>query len=140
MKLFNTTSINFKTGMIYLVLTILNISIFILLVFENQLDLIAENAVLNSQHTGSSFKYRIDNIIGTTNSLTPATMNRIIKEAGILNISDLTIYGENGKVFVNLAGNKFVSKSMATLDDLKMINMAITKQGFEDKLFYHNVN
>jgi GGDEF domain-containing protein len=29
---------------------------------------------------------------------------------------------------------------MADIGDLKMINMAITRQGFEDKLFYHNVN
>jgi len=54
MKGFNSKSIIFKTAVVYLFLTILNISIFILMVFENQLDLIAENAILNSQHKGTN--------------------------------------------------------------------------------------
>ena len=63
MKLLNTHSIIFKTALIYFFLTLLNISIFVLMVFENQLDLIAENAVLSSQHKGSSLKYRIDHVL-----------------------------------------------------------------------------
>jgi hypothetical protein len=140
MRLFNTHSIIFKTGLIYFFLTILNISIFVLMVFENQLDLIAENAVLTSQHTGSSLKYRIDHIIGNSGDITPVNINRIIKEAGSLNINDMTLYSENGKVFVSIHENAIVEKEKASIDELKMINMAITKQGFEDKLFYHNVN
>jgi diguanylate cyclase (GGDEF)-like protein len=140
MNVFNSHSIIFKTALIYLCLTILNISIFVLMVFENQLDLIAENSILTSQHTGSSLKYRIDHIIANNSDLTPVTINRIIKDAGSLQISDLTIYSENGKVYVSIVDNKITDKKMAGIDDLKMINMAITKQGFEDKLFYHSVN
>jgi GGDEF domain-containing protein len=140
MRLLKTHSIIFKTALIYFFLTILNISIFVLMVFENQLDLIAENAVLTSQHTGSSLKYRIDHILGGSGDLNPVAINRIIKEANELNIADLSLYSENGKVFVSVQKNKIVDKKKASIDDLKMINMAITKQGFEDKLFYHNVN
>jgi diguanylate cyclase (GGDEF)-like protein len=140
MKVFNTHSIIFKTLLIYFFLTILNISIFILMVFENQLDLIAENAVLASQHTGSSLKYRIDHIIGSTGDLNPVAINRILKEASELQIDDMTLYSESGKIFVSTKGNKIVEKKKASIEELKMINMAITKQGFEDKLFYHNVN
>lgn len=140
MKLLNTHSIAFKTAAIYLILTILNISIFILMVFENQLDLIAENAILNSQHTGTSLKYRIDHIIANTNDITPVTINKIIKDANSLRIGTMDLFSENGKVYFSIVNNKIVDKKTATLEDLKMINMAITKQGFEDKLFYHSVN
>ncbi|NLW31799.1 MAG: HAMP domain-containing protein [Fibrobacter sp.] len=140
MKVFNTRSIIFKTAIIYVFLTILNVSIFVLMVFENQLDLIAENAILNSQHTGSSLKYRIDNILNMEKDLTSVHVNKIIKEAGSLGINNITLYNENGKVFVNIINSKIVDKEVADLSDLKMINMAITKQSFEDKLFYHSVN
>jgi diguanylate cyclase (GGDEF)-like protein len=140
MKSISLHSIIFKTALIYFFLTILNISIFVLMVFENQLDLIAENSILNSQHTGSSLKYRIDHIIGNANDLTPATINRIIKEAATLRITDLAVYSENGKAFVDIVNNQITDKQKAGMDELRMINMAITKQGFEDKLFYHSVN
>jgi GGDEF domain-containing protein len=110
------------------------------MVFENQLDLISENAILTSQHKGTSLKYRIDNVISIDNDLSTVNINKILKETGALGINDLTVYSENGKIFLNLVDNKIFEKSMADIGDLKMINMAITRQGFEDKLFYHNVN
>lgn len=140
MKVFNPRSIIFKTAIIYVFLTILNVSIFVLMVFENQLDLIAENAVLNSQHTGSSLKYRIDNILNVENTLNSVNINKIIKEADLLGIKDIALFNENGKVYVNIVNNKIIDKKMADISELKMINMAITKQNFEDKLFYHTVN
>jgi hypothetical protein len=45
-----------------------------------------------------------------------------------------------GKVFVNVTNNETVSREDADIEELKMINTAITRQGFEDKLFYHSVN
>lgn len=140
MKVFNTRSLIFKTGIIYVFLAILNASIFILMVFENQLDLIAENAILSSQHTGTNLKYRVDNILNMENDLTRVHINKIIKEAGLLGIKDLTLFNEQGKVFVNVVNNQLVAKNNASVEELKKINMAITKQSFEDKLFYHSVN
>lgn len=135
-----TKSIIFRSALIYIFITILNVSVFIMMVFENQLDLIAENAILNSQHTASSFKYRIDNIVGTENHLSPTIINKIFNECNILNIHDITLFNENGNVFISVKQNKKVAKTEATIEELKMINMAITKQGFEDKLFYHKVD
>lgn len=140
MKGLNPKSIVFKTAVIYIFLTILSVSIFILMVFENQLDLIAENAILNSQHKGTSLKYHIDNIVANENNLTPVNINKIIKEASSLGITTFSIFSEGGQVFVAIVNNKVIDKKTADISELKMINMAITKQGFEDKLFYHNVN
>jgi GGDEF domain-containing protein len=139
MRIFNPQSLVFKTVLIYIFLTILNVSIFVLMVFENQLDLIAENAILTSQHKASSLKYRIDNIIGTGSDLTPVNINKIIKDASELGIQTIALFNEGGKIYVNIVRNRIIEKNTADLDELKMINMAITKQGFEDKLFYHHV-
>lgn len=140
MKLLKFNSIVFKTAVIYVFVTILNVSIFVLMVFENQLDLIAENAIINSQLKASNFKYRIDNIIGINGELHVVNLNKILREAGSLEISDVAIFSESGKVFVNISGNQQVEKTEASVDEMKNINMAITKRGFEDKLFYHVIN
>jgi GGDEF domain-containing protein len=136
----NTKSIILKTAVIYVFITILNVSIFVLMVFENQLDLIAENAVVNSQLKGSNFKYRIDNALGATGDLSAANENKVLREAGSLGIRDLTIFSEAGKVFVAIKNNEQMAKTEATVDEMKNINMAITKKGFEDRLFYHVVD
>jgi len=139
MRIVNPQSIVFKTVLIYIFLTILNVSIFVLMVFENQLDLIAENAILNSQHTASSLKYRIDNIVGLGKDLTAVQINKIIKDASELGIQTIALFSEGGKAYINVVRNRIIAKETADINELKMINMAITKQGFEDKLFYHHV-
>lgn len=139
MRFLNPQSIIFKTVSIYIFLTILNVSIFVLMVFENQLDLIAENAILSSQHKASSLKYRIDDIIRVGTEITPAAINKVIKDASELGIQTIALFDEGGKAYVNVVRNRLISKEMADINELKMINMAITKQGFEDKLFYHHL-
>ena len=141
MKRPQINSLVFKTAIIYVFVTILNVSIFVLMVFENQLDLIAENAIMNSQLKASNFKYRIDNIVGGGGAdLSVINLNKIIREANSLDISDIAVFSEAGKVFVDIAENQQVNRAEATPDEMKNINMAITKRGFEDKLFYHVVN
>jgi diguanylate cyclase (GGDEF)-like protein len=140
MTYFNTRSIGFKTALMYLLLTVLNISIFVLMVFENQLDLIAENAILSSQHTAASLKARIDRITAGGGELSPVTINKIIKEAVALHIGDLMIFGENGSVFVDVSNNTIGNRKAASVDELKTIKMAITRQGFEGRLFSSTVN
>ena len=140
MRFFNTRSIGFKTVVMYLFLTVLNISIFVLMVFENQLDLIAENSILNCQHTASSLKARIDRIMANSSELSPVNINKIIRETVSLRISDLTLYGEDGSVFVDVSNNKIGGKKAAGMDELAMIKTAVTQQGFEGKLFSHSVN
>ncbi|MFW5813296.1 MAG: HAMP domain-containing protein [Fibrobacterota bacterium] len=136
----NTKSIFFKIAIIYVFLTILNVSTFVLMVFENQLDLIAENAVLNSQHTATGLKYRMDDILSDDPDLNSGNLNRIIKETSALGIFDLTLFSEGGRVFLSIENNEVVERDAADMRELKMINMAITRQGFEDKMFYHDVS
>jgi GGDEF domain-containing protein len=136
----NSNSLIFRTALIYLFVTVLNILIFILMVFENQLDLIVENSILNSMHIGSSLKYRLDAILSDKADLNVVNINKILKEANALSIRTITLFREDGKIFVAIKDNQKIEKNEGSLDDLKMINMAITKRGFEDKLFFHRVH
>lgn len=57
-----SSSILFRTARPYLVITVLNITAFVLLVFEHQIDLISQNAVLSSLNPGTAVKYSLDAI------------------------------------------------------------------------------
>jgi hypothetical protein len=59
----NTKSMVFKSAIIFLLLTVLNITIFTLMVFENQVDLIIDNAVLNSQIIASRVQFQIEETV-----------------------------------------------------------------------------
>jgi GGDEF domain-containing protein len=136
----NTKSIQFKTAIIYVFITLVNITIFDLMVFENQYDLIVQNAVLNSLHKASGLKYKIDAIVKEDDELSRVALNKIIKEANILGMQDLTLFSEGGRIFVSVKDNKLDNRDRASVQEMSMINKAITKQGFEDKLFYHDVD
>jgi GGDEF domain-containing protein len=140
MKGFTQNSIVIKTAVVYLFVTILNVSIFVLMVFENQLDLIAENAIIASQLKASNFKYRIDNILTADNDLSVVNVNKILREASSLDIKDITLFSEAGKIFVDINDNQQTNRDEANVSEMKNINMAVTKRGFEDKLFYHVVD
>lgn len=135
----NPKSIVFKTALMYVFVTILNVTVFNVMIWENQTGLIMENAILNSLHKGSSLKYRIDNIIRNKEDLSTVNLNKILKECNVLNIHTITIFNEVGKVFVSIKDSKQFRYKKASVEDLKLINTAITKQNFEDKLFYHKV-
>jgi GGDEF domain-containing protein len=136
----SVNSIIFRTGIVYLFVTILNVSIFVLMVFENQLDLIAENAIVSSQLKASNLKYRIDNVLASDHDLSVVNLNKILREAGALDIPNIVLFSESGKIFVEIADGKQSNRNEASVDEIKNINMAVTKRGFEDKLFYHVVD
>jgi len=136
----NTKSIIFKTALIYVVVTVLNVTIFNIMVWENQTGLIQENAILNSMHVSSRLKYQIDQIIQNSGELSATNLNKILKKIGPLGIRDITIFNESGKIFVSIQDNKKVEKKEASIEELKLINTAITKQSFEDKLFCHKIH
>jgi diguanylate cyclase (GGDEF)-like protein len=136
----NTKSIIFRTAILYIVITLLNISIFVLLIFENQMDLIAENAILNSQHKGSNLKYRIDKIIDYNGELDQDNVNKILLEASRLGIDTISLFTEAGRAHAVIKNGKPVNSPEAAKDEtFKLINIAIAKRDFEDKLFFHLV-
>jgi GGDEF domain-containing protein len=138
-----TQSILFRTALIYLVLTLLNITVFILLVFENQLDLISENAVLASLNTGSALKYALDTIAGGKNPLDESTFLKIDAMASRVGAVGLSVFSEEGKALYrspSAASRKGEGSQAATAEEFTTINTAIMKRDFEDRLFYHRID
>ena len=136
----STKSIVFRTVLIYIFLTVFNVTVLNLMIFVNQTSLIVDNAKLSSQHRGSSLRYRIETIINSSGDLSEININKILKESSALGITDISIFDESGKAFVDVQNGQTTSKTQADDKELKMINMAITKRDFEEKLFYHDVN
>jgi serine phosphatase RsbU (regulator of sigma subunit) len=60
---YSDSYITLKSVLLFAVLTILNISLFVFMVFENQMDLIAKNAELESKDKGLIIKMRVEDII-----------------------------------------------------------------------------
>jgi GGDEF domain-containing protein len=136
----NRKSIIFRISLLYVIVTLLNVSVFVLLVFENQLDLIAENAILSSQHTGSSLKLRIDNVLAAGGSIDRVNAGKIFREAARLGITDITLYDDAGRVLGAAGDNGAGQGTQAAEEVFRLINLALTKREFEDKLFHHEVD
>jgi diguanylate cyclase (GGDEF)-like protein len=139
MMKFKRNTLAFKTTLFYIVVTLINITVFIAMVFENQLDLITENTVLNSEMKGTSLKFRTDNIIGPLNEIDKNVLNKILKEAKFLGINEITVFEENGTILVEVKEGKFSSRKTAESYEIEWINKGITRSGFEDKIFTHKI-
>jgi len=136
----NTKSILFRVALLYIIVTVLNVTIFIVLVFENQLDLIADNAILETQHTGSNLKYRIENIVSGGEELDEETTGKIFREAVRLGIPSIVLYSDTGSFLAAFEGGRRVDLSDAEEELIKVINIALTKREFEEKLFFHQLD
>jgi len=136
----NTKSIIFKTALVYLFMTVLNVSVFVLMVFENQMDLITENALLQSRQTGADLQARIDEILEKREQMSRSTARLIAEQASVLGIPALTLFSEQGRVFGAFTQAGGYRRDEATPYELKMINLAITKKDFERKMFAHRIN
>src|SRR5208337_889277 len=93
-----TSSILFRTALAYLVITLLNITVFVLLVFENQIDLISQNAVISSLNAGTAIKYSLDALAADGRPLDPAAFQRIEDIATKSGVLRATVFGEDGRV------------------------------------------
>jgi hypothetical protein len=106
----NTKSMVFKSAIIFLLLTVLNITVFTLMVFENQVDLIIENAVLNSQIIASRVQFQIEEtVLGLDTvdqvsedfTLSDRLQDRIYSVVTAAGIEDFTLYNEDGRIMGN---------------------------------------
>lgn len=57
------TVVTLKSAILFIVLTILNVSVFVFMVFENQTELIAKNAELESRDKGIAIKLEVESIV-----------------------------------------------------------------------------
>ena len=124
-------SLAFRTGLMYLVMTLLLIVLFVLMIFENQLDFIIENSLLKSQEKSRQILGALDKIF---------TMNydwiqdrKAVYENLILleGLGEFRVYTEDGEVILDSKGLK--ENTWATDEEFRDINEVLTRQAFEGK-------
>lgn len=120
----------------YGVSTILLVGIFTVLVFENQTDLIAENALYASLTTGESINATLEESKDAEKKDWPECAKKIrrnyIHEPKSL--LSLKFFNENGELLYS------ENEEEPSLKDIRDVNAAIAKREFENKLFHHRVN
>jgi len=121
-----------KFAALYTIITIFNVTVFNIIIWENQTELIINNASLESQYKGAGIKYIVDNILNYTEKLTETTIENIVNESHSIGINGIKIFDEHGVELTNGVGASNYEK--------RMINSAITKQSFENRIFAHTLN
>jgi GGDEF domain-containing protein len=104
-------------------LIVATISILLIMVFENQLDLIADNAVLESRVLGSRLS---STLVGTELSdVDDAFLDSF-------RIQRLIVFSDTGDTIARIRGDG----ETAHPEDLRNISMAIARRDFENRSFY----
>jgi HAMP domain-containing protein len=119
-------SIIFRASILYFVLLLANITVMILMVFENQVDLIAQNTQVNSRLIGLRFR----EAFGDTDIYAP--------DSALLdsfNVTSYRVYTGSGRLVSAAVGN-----ADTDLDRTAGIHTALTRRDFENRLFHHVVD
>lgn len=119
---------------IYIIITIINVTVLNIVVWENQTELIIKNASHESQYKGAGLKYIVDNQVHYTGALTDSVIQKIVDESHSLDITSIKIYRENGELLTSSESSQETSPYI-----LRMINRAITKQSIENRIFAYKL-
>ena len=116
---------------------LLLVGIFTVLVFENQTDLIVENALYASMSTGAAIHTTLEELARESpGGDWPAYAERIRKADALASRSVVSIrcYDEHGDVLYS------EDKGKPTLKDVRDVQASIAKREFESRLFHHRVD
>lgn len=119
-------SIIVRASILYFVLLLANITVMILMVFENQVDLIAQNAEVNSRLIGLRFReaFTDEDIYEPDATLLDS-----------FNVTSYRVYTGSGRLVSSSVGN-----ADTDLDRTAGIHTALTRRDFENRLFHHVVD
>ena len=128
-----------RSSLLYAALVVLTISVLVVLIFENQLDLIAENSVLRSRIVGAelrSFLQEVGPEPLDLEALSEVQRSRLAS----LDIEELVVYAEDGRVLTAVGAQQSPGEGPGPPPDLlREIDRAITRRDFENRLFHHVV-
>jgi diguanylate cyclase (GGDEF)-like protein len=131
-------SLSYKTAILYIVLTIVIVSIFNFIIWENQSDLITRNQQLISENQS----VRLKNLFSKQRDLIKdkrdaEAYKRIAEAAQQEGINELTVFTEKGEVLYYRGPN---GAPKPNADENVILNRAIAKSELEDKEFYHDIH
>ncbi len=126
-------SISFKSIVLYVILTVVLVSVFNFIIWENQSDLIIRNQKLISETQFIQLKNAIRRYSDKSASTSDLEIFSRISEQSIqFGAKEMTVYKENGGLVFPNSGELH----QAAEEELVRINRAIAKQGLEDRDFY----
>ncbi len=116
-------------------------AVFIILVYENQLTLVGENAMLQSVRTGATLERRVEAAAASAaaSGWTQA-LDGLRQEAAALDLRKLTIFSATGDVLYSLDPGRAPGSSVATVPELRAIHRAVTGREFADRQFAHTLD
>ncbi len=113
--------------------------VFSLLVFENQLDLIAENVLLNSMRTAMHLQRRVESA-ARAGAGWASGLADLEGEAGELELKRLTVFSPTGDVLHSLDRERSTGAGVASVVELRAIHRALTSRDFQNRLFTHSLD
>ncbi|MFH0918935.1 MAG: HAMP domain-containing protein [Fibrobacterota bacterium] len=138
---FDRKSISYKTALTYLILTILNVSLFTFMVFENQLDLISENTLLTSESKSTNIRIKMDGLLDKQQEITPDIIAAMQKELRSGGIKDFTLFQEDCKIIVESLDGKVLTRQRKPFPaEIAGVIKSIQKNSFENRIFYHVID
>jgi diguanylate cyclase (GGDEF)-like protein len=138
---FKRNSIAYKATISYLILTILNVSLFTFMIFENQLDLISENTLLQSESKSTNIRIKMDAILQNKKSISPEVIAQVQKEFRYLGIKEFAIFQEDCEIINESKNGKTVGKKRkSSKKEISCVIKSIQKLSFENRIFYHDLN
>lgn len=134
-------SITYKATISYLVLTILNVSLFTFMIFENQLDLISENTMLLSESKSTNIRIKMDAILTDKTELTAEVIAAIQKEFRALGIKQFVLFREDCDIINESIDGKTLERTRkSTKQEISCVIKSIQKLSFENRIFYHDMD
>ncbi len=131
-------SLSYKTAVLYIVLTVLIISVFNFIIWENQSDLITRNQQLKSEVQSVQLREMLDRNLGGLGTAPEAShWKKVAEDAVKESVSDVSVFSESGNLlFSTLPGEAKAASEEKQL----LINRAIAKFELEGKNFYHDLD
>lgn len=129
-------SLAFRTGLMYLAMTIALISLFVILIFENQTDLIVQNAVLKSQEKSRELLKVLEGVLGDP-LIWKNDRQGLRQRLAELEIDQYRIFSENGEILLD--SSRQASDGWASDDEFQEINEVLTRRTFEGKVIVQKI-
>ncbi len=136
-----TNSLAFKSIFSFIILTFFIITMLVVVVWENQMDLVGRNTEMNAQIKSMEIRTKIDKLL-SKESLTESLIRRISKEIRNLSIEDFSVYKDNGEIVFESKTSqdrRAAAADQASNRERQNIDRCIYRNTFMDKAFYHDM-
>jgi len=108
------------------------------MIFENQLDLISENTLLESESKSTTIRIKMDGLLAQAQEISPEIIQNIQKELRFIGIKYFALFKEDCSIIAEGADGKILNGSRkATKNEIAGVIKSIQKNSIENRILYH---